>query len=180
MSRRSQVAGVCKGASYRGRNDTTKFVHNDRIIPVEHGSSYYCPACGQSDFINNQLSLVDSSSPALVIFTVTPQANLCEGDPVLVYVRVNPDNQSIFVPELITPNGDGLNDAWLIQWRNGIFPENYTMLLFNRSGGQVLRMSPLRSDFDGDMLPDGVYWYKLLDNRNGATLRTGGLTIRRK
>lgn len=138
--------------------------------PVNNGVTYA---------ITNQLGLTDSTSPALVIFTVTPKALRCEGESIQVKVKVNPDNQAIFVPELITPNGDNLNDEWLIQWRNGIFPENYTMLLFNRSGGQVLNMSPLNQDFNGGSLPDGVYWYKLLD-RDRNTLRTGGLTIRRK
>jgi gliding motility-associated-like protein len=136
-------------------------------------------ANGQTFPIQNQLGLTDSTSPALVIFTVTPRASGCDGEPIQVYVKVNPDNQAIFVPELITPNGDNLNDSWLIQWRNGIFPEDYTMLLYNRSGGLALRMNPLTQDFNGGSLPDGVYWYKLLD-RTGNTLRTGGLTIRRK
>ncbi|MEM6273020.1 MAG: gliding motility-associated C-terminal domain-containing protein [Bacteroidota bacterium] len=143
---------------------------NDLEGPVDNGQSFT---------ILNQLSLADSSNPALVIFTITPIAQGCEGDPLSVFVRVNPDNQAIFVPELITPNGDELNDRWLIQWRNGILPELYTMLLFNRSGGQVLRMNPLNQNFTGDNLPDGVYWYKLLD-QNGNVVRTGGLTIRRK
>lgn len=138
--------------------------------PVDNGETWP---------ITNQLGLTDSTSPALVIFTVTPKALRCEGESIQVYVKVNPDNQAIFVPELITPNGDNLNDSWLIQWRNGIFPEDYTMLLFNRSGGRVLSMNPLNQTFDGGSLPDGVYWYKLLD-RDGNTLRTGGLTIRRK
>ena len=67
-------------------------------------------------------------------------------------------------PALFTPNGDGINDMWVIQglWQA---PEN-TLEIFNRKEQRVYRVSPYRNDWDGTMedgsiLPAGHYVYRL-------------------
>ena len=83
------------------------------------------------------------------------------------------------MPQVITPNGDTKNDVWQIQFKNGVEPSQYRMQLYNEAGANVLDMSPVRSDWNGETLPDAVYWYILTD-LEGTLIEAGGLTIRRK
>ncbi len=134
---------------------------------------------GQDETISSLINLVDEASPASVIFTITPSTLQCTGEPVSDTIQVNPIDQPIFVPEVFTPNADGVNDVWQIQWRQDFDLSQYTMFVYNRSGAEVLNMSPVVPTWDGGSLPDGVYWWKLL-NENGRRVLSGGVTIRRK
>lgn len=133
----------------------------------------------QDETVSSLITLDDEESPALIIFTITPYTQQCPGIPVSDSIQVNPIDQPIFVPEVFTPNGDGVNDFWQIQWRQDFDLTQYRMLVYNRSGAEVLDMSPVVPTWDGGTLPDGVYWWKLL-NENGRRTLSGGLTIRRK
>lgn len=134
---------------------------------------------GQTGVVTSLIELADEGSPAQIIFTITPRTLECEGLPYDTLIQVNPVEFPIFVPEVFTPNGDGINDVWQIQWRSDFPLALYTMQVFNRSGAQVFTMSPVDGNWDGGNLPDGIYWWKLLDE-NGQKSLSGGLTIRRK
>ncbi|MEM7038004.1 MAG: gliding motility-associated C-terminal domain-containing protein, partial [Bacteroidota bacterium] len=135
---------------------------------------------GEVALITNAAVLQDSSSPAVLTYLIFPVSNGCPGIERTVRVNVNPENIPIFIPEVMTPNQDGLNDTWQIQWTGDVpNPDAYRMLLYNRTGSQVLDMQGLRSDWDGGTLPDGVYWWNLL-GPGGSSILKGGLTIRRK
>ena len=85
----------------------------------------------------------------------------------------------VFIPEVITPNGDGKNDSWNILLEPGLDASAYEILLHNRAGGLVCRIHPLDAQWTGDSLPDGVYWW-ILREIGGPEIQTGGLTIKRK
>lgn len=87
------------------------------------------------------------------------------------------------VMEAFTPNGDGINDRWLIT--NGNCTINATAQVYNRYGAKVFESHDYKNDWDGTYkgkpLPDATYYYvisfKLL---NGKTvLMKGNLTILR-
>jgi gliding motility-associated-like protein len=110
----------------------------------------------------------------------------CRGDkPDTVSVKVNPEGKFIYIPQVITPdNGADQNNTWKIQWTEDTDPELYTIKLYNSSGALMHTMNPLVDTFDGSTsdkgyLPDGVYWYLLLDEA-GEKVEAGGLTIRRQ
>ena len=89
-------------------------------------------------------TLSNGYEPAQAVFSIVPEAYGCVGDTDVVIIKINPNDLPIFIPEVFTPNDDLKNDRWLIQWNNNIDPNNYTMLLYNRSGGQVERFDHLR------------------------------------
>ena len=89
------------------------------------------------------------------------------------------ENSGFFIPEVITPDGNGMNDTWMVTWKDGIDPSEYRIVLFNGAGGKVYEMNGLHQNFDGGALPDGVYWWTLMD-LSGGSLLNGGLTIRRR
>lgn len=81
----------------------------------------------------------------------------------------------------ITPNGDGINDRWLVT--NGNCISNASVHVYNRYGNPVYENRDYKNDWQGTYkgkpLPDGTYYfvieYKLLDGRD-VFLR-GNLTI---
>ncbi len=72
-----------------------------------------------------------------------------------------PDEPEIFVPTAFTPNGDGLNDFWLIY---GMPIENEVQV-FDRWGQKIFSSSPYQPwdgmAKDGKALPLGIYIYKI-------------------
>ena len=124
-------------------------------------------------------SLESDVNPAFIRLLIEPVSQFCRGVVDTLEIKVNPNDLDIFVPQVITPDGNGKNDVWQIQFKNGVEPNQYRMQLFNEAGAQVLDMSPVRSDFNGESLPDAVYWYILTDLQ-GTLIESGGLTIRRK
>lgn len=70
-------------------------------------------------------------------------------------VRVIVDK--IEVPNIITPNGDGSNDKFVIKNIEEI--ESSTILIFNRWGKKVYESNNYDNTWEGDNLADGVYYY---------------------
>lgn len=70
------------------------------------------------------------------------------------------------IPSGITPNGDGVNDFFVIPHLNNeynLFPEN-ELVVFNRWGDVVFQSQPYHNDWTGESgsgeeLPEGTYYY---------------------
>lgn len=77
-----------------------------------------------------------------------------------VLVRVN-NEADIDVVDVITPNGDGLNDVLFIK-NIEFYPEN-SIIVFNRWGKEIFQRKNYKNDWDGtingELLPTGVYFY---------------------
>ena len=91
--------------------------------------------------------------------------NLCDSALVYIYVKENtlPDDLIIF--NAVTPNGDGMNDTWIIQGIEN-YPDN-RVFIFNRWGDEIHYLEGYdntRVYWDGKdkkdkVLPDGTYYY---------------------
>ncbi|RAJ20583.1 gliding motility-associated-like protein [Pedobacter cryoconitis] len=97
---------------------------------------------------------------------------------VLANVATIPDDFKI--PNVITPNGDGKNDQFVIR---GI--EKYSgriMTIFNRWGNSVYESGFYKNDWDGNGLSDGTYYYllKLRDDNGAWKTYTGYITLLRR
>ena len=104
---------------------------------------------------------------------------------------VNPDNcqmatafidlqgKELFVPNIITPNDDGINDCFIV-----IGYENYDqieLLLFNRGGMEVYRNADYQNDWKGDGLGEDVYYYVLyLRKASQVTIHRGHVLLKRR
>ena len=78
-----------------------------------------------------------------------------------------------------SPNGDGVNDAFLIQGAEA-YPNNQ-LLIFSRWGTLIFKVQGYQNDWDGkwngDDLPEGTYFY-MFDTGEGE-VRSGYLQIHR-
>jgi len=64
------------------------------------------------------------------------------------------------LPNIITPNGDGMNDILHIKALE-YYPEN-TLMVFNRWGNKVFEKKNYANDWKAPDLADGTYYYFLL------------------
>jgi gliding motility-associated-like protein len=67
----------------------------------------------------------------------------------------------VTVRNIITPNGDGFNDTWIIE-NILTYPAN-VVTVYNRNGQMVYESESYNNMWDGtyngDPLPDGTYYY---------------------
>ncbi|WP_345257066.1 gliding motility-associated C-terminal domain-containing protein [Flaviaesturariibacter amylovorans] len=77
--------------------------------------------------------------------------------------------RKVEVPNVFTPNGDGVNDRWEIPALEAY--RSYTLEVFNRWGQPVLRRRndprPWTGESGGKQLPAGTYYYVLRIDDNG-------------
>ncbi|MFW6019383.1 MAG: gliding motility-associated C-terminal domain-containing protein [Bacteroidales bacterium] len=79
------------------------------------------------------------------------------------------------IPNVITPNGDGINDYFKIE---GL--ENYPgskLIILDRNGKELYVDENYQNDFDGNNLPEGSYYYILQVNDKHQTTKKGNLNI---
>lgn len=93
------------------------------------------------------------------------------------------EQETFFVPNSFTPDGDDLNETWNVYGR-GI--SEITVRIFDRWGKMVFMSKSVDqpwdgTDFNGDPVPQGVYTYSvdLLWYRGRAFSRQGTITIMR-
>ena len=91
----------------------------------------------------------------------------------------------IIIYNAVSPNGDGINDTWIIIGLQ-LYPNN-TVQVFDKWGDEVFSASNYQNDWAGTgkngLLPDGTYYYLVKPNTPGAPdvkeSYTGSLLIKR-
>jgi len=95
-----------------------------------------------------------------------------------VTVTVRP---AIRIPNAFTPNGDGRDDTWQIEFIEQ-FPDN-TVNVFNRWGNKVFsaenysRANEWRGDINGQPAPVGTYYYVVVTKGPLGKSYAGSITI---
>jgi gliding motility-associated-like protein len=107
--------------------------------------------------------------------TVTGRGGCTNSDDVFVKILKTPKP-----PNTFTPNGDGVNDFWEIQYLND-YP-GCVIEVYNTAGSLVYRSvgytTPWDGKFKGQPLPAGTYYY-VIDPKNGRSRVAGYVTILR-
>lgn len=86
----------------------------------------------------------------------------------------------IGIPNSFTPNGDGLNDKFII---SGKFIASYEMQIFNRWGEVLFQTTDLENGWDGILKEEKIttgnyaYWIRVKDLNNKEHIRTGSILI---
>ncbi len=80
---------------------------------------------------------------------------------------------AVIIPNVITPNGDGLNDKFVVQGLKG--RENHVSI-WDRWGKEVLNTRNYQNNFAANGLNDGVYFYvvKVMDKEFTGNLQVVG------
>ncbi|WP_324670953.1 gliding motility-associated C-terminal domain-containing protein [Hymenobacter sp. GOD-10R] len=136
----------------------------------------WSPAVGLSFPNNDQLH--PSAAPTVTTtYTLSAGAGGCaDADQVTVTVR-----PPIRIPNAFTPNGDGRDDTWQIEFIEQ-FP-NTTVSVFNRWGTRIFssenysRANEWRGDINGQPAPVGTYYYVVVTKGPLGKSYSGSITI---
>lgn len=58
----------------------------------------------------------------------------------------------------ISPNGDGINDTWVIPF------ENANVTIFDNTNAVLYKSNPYLNNWDASGLSDGTYFYSIISN----------------
>ena len=154
-----------------------------------------------SDELDDNTYIFDPCSFVLASQSLTPSLEWsdedCDNDGLSNAVEIaqasnpldpcSPISCELNVPEGFSPNGDGVNDNYVVRGLQ-IFPWN-KFTVFNRWGNLVFKAEPYRNDWDGtssfglniggDKLPTGVYFY-ILDLGDGTRPSKGYIYLNRE
>lgn len=146
------------------------------IAATASGSSNYSYQWSPAIELNNAKVLQPITKPSAdrtYKLTVTGAGGCSSSDEVFVKVLLAP-----VIPNVFSPNGDGINDVWNIRYLNSyvgatvkVF-DRYGKIIFENTGYQT----PWDGKFKGKDLPVGVYYY-IIDPKNGRQPMTGSVTI---
>lgn len=178
----------CENMLTRQLNITTPFLNagNDTII-LRGGSVKFdilatgtnlqykwTPSTGlDRDDIKNPIASPTTDTRYSVVIT-SDEGCILEDD-ILVKVVEKP-----IIPNTFTPNGDGVNDFWKIEYLDS-YP-SVTVNVFNRYGvkvyGSVGYVQAWNAILNGEQLPVGTYYY-VIDSKIGLPVFTGWVVVLR-
>ncbi|MBW4891700.1 gliding motility-associated C-terminal domain-containing protein [Mucilaginibacter sp. HMF5004] len=154
-------------------------IGNYSYDPVSNIFTWYVPqlAGGQSVSISALVKILKAGA-----ITSTVHVSGKERDPVLAN-NDDTDTQQIsglMVPNVFTPNGDGVNDTFIIPGLNQ-YTEN-ELVIINRWGNHVYEKKNYNNEWTGEGLLDGTYYYVLTAKNPSGDTETykGYVTLLRK
>ncbi len=140
------------------------------------GTVYYTPTIGFEGDVAIDYEICSLDCPGVCdTATLTINVTLEAVEPPIIENKV---------PNGITPNGDGVNDALIfdiLETNFADFPNNEIMI-FNRWGDVVYKRQPYFNDWNGvhgngDDLPEGTYYYILRLDFGKSEIIRGDVTI---
>lgn len=108
--------------------------------------------------------------------TVTDGNGCTDTDEALITVRNTPAQNAF--PNVITPNGDGVNDVLMLPFLSEKYDTPYTLKIYSRSGNIVLNTKNYDQNWGAQDLPDDTYWYVLEITGDKKDYR-GFITVKR-
>ncbi|MFT5253746.1 MAG: gliding motility-associated-like protein, partial [Flavobacteriales bacterium] len=142
------------------------------LFNLENGTIKYSVPSGFEGDISFQYKLTNSLNPEN--FTIAT---------VDINVETN-DGLANRIPNAISPNGDGMNDYFIVPDLESNPDLKNELIVFDRFGQLVYSASPYRNDWDGIFestlgpLPEGTYFYTL-EIENSPRKLSGFIELRR-
>jgi gliding motility-associated-like protein len=103
-------------------------------------------------FVYNEYGCVDSTFIDITINTVTKDITQ-------------------LIPNVISPNGDGKNDVWKLEFLDILYP-NASVEIYNQWGQQLFYSEgypvPWDAKYNGELVPEGNYYYVINLNSGGT------------
>ena len=124
-------------------------------------------------------NLLNRAEPGTLDISVYPQSGDCIGDTLTAQFIIEADDIPSYIPDLITPNGDGSNDSWKVVFPTGVDPANVSVVIYNRAGGKVYEGN-MAEEWQAQNCPDGVYFYRLSSSDSPDFFEEGAVSVLRK
>lgn len=115
-------------------------------VSLDRGNSYQAPSSGALGLTHTVSGLQPNDLVSMSIRTIGRYA--CEtSDTAQLTVRTqNPFGNGIYVPNAFTPNGDGVNDVFLVY---GTAIASIRLLVYNQWGALVFETTDIKKGWDG-------------------------------
>lgn len=152
------------------------------------GSTYLWMIDGTTQYISttNEIDLTWDVEGTYLLEVLELSNAGCYGQLSSGIVTVTSLVVDFFIPDGFSPNGDGINDLFVIRGIQN-YPDN-VFTIYNRWGNKVFFASPYQNTWDGksmfglrvggDDLPVGTYFY-VLDPGNGSAIYKGTIYLNR-
>jgi len=114
---------------------------------------------GQSATLQFTLKLVNGGDVGNTATVSATELDVDLSDNTSTITRVPITGDDIFIPNVVTPNGDGKNDFWVIEGLQR-YPGS-AVFIYNRWGNQVYQNKNYDNKWNGDGLNEGTYYYIL-------------------
>lgn len=116
--------------------------------------------------------------PATITYTLTVTGiNGCS-DTDQVKITLEKD-YNLIIANMVTANGDGHNDNWIIEGIN-YYPNN-EVHIYNRNGMEVFTSTSYHNEWNatwnGQQVPDGTYYYVLKFTDDSGVVLKGAITV---
>lgn len=149
--------------------------NNDGYIQLQAigGTGQYYYICNQNMIFDPIISNLEEGEYVIEVIDENNCSIVLDG------ISLNDVQEDcISIPDVFTPNADGINDTWLIEHIE-YFP-NAIINVFNRWGQQVYSAysndNPWDGKFNGSLLPSGTFIYTI-NLYNGKKTLSGTVTI---
>jgi gliding motility-associated-like protein len=86
------------------------------------------------------------------------------GCPATATLRASPKDCPIFIPNVITPNGDPQNEFFVLK---GLTPSDWSLRIFDRWGRQVYERPKYDNGWNATGQSAGLYFYLLSNSTTG-------------
>ena len=120
---------------------------------------WYSGSCGQN-YIGKDTVITIPSPNQTTTYYARWVSNCDTSACASITIIVKACEDTLFIPNIFTPNGDNINDYFVIKNSNGW---NINLQVFNRWGNLVYKADNYQNNWDGKYndkpLSDGVYYY---------------------
>jgi gliding motility-associated-like protein len=146
-----------------------------QLIPEVSGLalSYFWSPGAQLDDIYKQNPWCSATDDITYSLKVSGKGGCSASDDVFILVLKPPE-----MPNAFSPNGDGINDFWLIKHINR-YPDA-SIDVFDRYNQKVFHSDNYSTPWDGKFnqkpLPVGTYYF-VINPKNGLNIMSGSVTI---
>ncbi|AMM50354.1 hypothetical protein TH61_03010 [Rufibacter sp. DG15C] len=145
------------------------------VTAISGGTAPYTYKLNNSQFAKD--SVFTNLSPGNYTLTVKDK-NGCTVEVTFTMQAIS-DGQGIEIPTGFTPNGDGINDVWVLKNLNTMFP-GCRVTVYNRWGSPVFESRGYQKPWDGNVMgkpvPAGTY-YTVVELGNGQPAIRKSITI---
>jgi gliding motility-associated-like protein len=83
-------------------------------------------------------------------------------------VEVDYCDQAVFIPNVITPNGDVANENFVLM---GFDADNTRLRIYGRDGTLKYESASYQNDWNGKGLPVGVYFYQVFESKTNRSFK---------
>jgi len=147
------------------------------IVFITQGGSEIVTASGATDYEwQNEQGEVLSSTNALTvyepgIYAVIAQVGSCE----FVKTIEVAYKTSTAIPNIISPNDDGVNDTWVLPYGYS-FNEDVEVIIYNANGMVVLKTTNYQNNWpEGNMVTNTIYYYIIKEK--DQVVQKGSITV---